>query len=130
MQIVGGVEAPAATEEERAAQLRENQVIESTIQSLRTAPDVKFALGLSVGAKLLETYLWSFQGLATADFPRYGRKFWEIYALPPDWVYKNSQFPSSEEYAGLKHVLYWQNGCGALVNSPTDRKSTRLNYSH
>lgn len=117
--LIVGVEAPSATEEGRAQQLRESQILKSTTQGVRRAPDSKFALGLSEEAELLEAHLWSFQGLATADFSRYGRKFWEIVAPHPDWVFQHSTFASSQPYAGLEHVLHWEKGEGALANSPT-----------
>jgi hypothetical protein len=118
-QLVVGVEAPAASEEERAEQLRSGELVMSTVQGLKKVPDQKFALGLSEDAKLLDAYLWSYQGLATADFPRYGRKFWEIAALGSEWVFQHSTYPASAEFAGLEHILFWENGQGALANSPT-----------
>lgn len=118
---VAGLEAPASDEDGRAKQLRTGKINVATVEKIREAPDSKFVFESHSSSGRLENYVWSYQGLATADFARYGRKFWEILLPDAEWVFQHSTFPSICNYAGLEHVLHWQKGVGALAASPTAR---------
>ncbi|MBR8283940.1 Eco57I restriction-modification methylase domain-containing protein [Burkholderia vietnamiensis] len=119
--IVTGLEAPASDEDGRAAQLRAGKINVATVKKIREAPDSKFVFESDSSSGRLEDYVWSYQGLATADFGRYGRKFWEISLPDGEWVYQHSTFPGICGYAGLEHILHWEKGVGALAASPTAR---------
>lgn len=118
---VVGIEAPAAGEAERSEQLRTGPIQVSTVAAIRNAPDCKFVFGMDDSPQRLEDYAWSYQGLATGDFGRYGRKFFELPTVCAAWELQHSTFPEGSDFVGLEHVLHWENGRGALASSPSAR---------
>lgn len=118
---VAGIEAPAAGESERSEQLCTGPIQISTVAAIRNAPDCKFVFGLDEASGRLEDYASSFQGLATADFGRFGRKFFELPEVRNGWVFQHSTFPDTSEFVGLEHILHWEDGAGALARSPSAR---------
>jgi len=118
---VTGVEAPSPDEASRAVELRSNAVLRSTVAQIQRAPDAKFVLGLPSDSKPLSEFVHAYQGLATADFARFGRKFWELFLPKPEWEFQHSTFANTDKFVGLEHVLHWERGVGALANSSTAR---------
>lgn len=119
--LIAGFEAPASSELERSVQLRNGLVRVTTVKAVRNAPDCKFVLHEDEIKSRLEDFAYSYQGLATADFSRFGRKFFELPELGRNWEFQHSTFPKISEFAGLEHILYWEEGRGALANSPSAR---------
>jgi hypothetical protein len=84
-------------------------------------PDFRIALRAGVIGSLLNNYAVSYQGLATADYERFGRKFWEIAENSVSWSYQAGTVNQTTDFGGLHHVIHWQQGNGALARSPQAR---------
>jgi hypothetical protein len=118
---ITGLEASSPDEENRAYELRRNTIKLSSNQEIRSVPDYRFAFDFSEEATLLGRVAESYQGIATADFSRFGRKFWERPIPNEDWEYQQSTVQHSLLYGGREHVLFWESGTGALSSSPSAR---------
>ncbi|MDP9224163.1 MAG: BREX-1 system adenine-specific DNA-methyltransferase PglX, partial [Actinomycetota bacterium] len=63
----------------------------------------------------------AYQGLATADYARFGRVFWEMPAIGQGWEPQQSTVSRSVPYGGREHVVHWEAGDGPLARSPAAR---------
>ncbi|MGY2313161.1 Eco57I restriction-modification methylase domain-containing protein [Pseudomonas sp. SDO5522_S412] len=115
--IVTGLEATTSSEQTRAEELKLNTLSVTTLASLSANPDAKFAFGVTSESKLLEAYAWSYQGPSTADYPLYGRYFWEVYPLSADWELQQVTYQEGGHYQGLTNILLWEKGVGRLSRS-------------
>ena len=70
---------------------------------------------------LLREYATAYQGLATADFSRFGKLFWELPVLGRDWSPQITTVKKTTDFGGLHNVLYWEDGNGELSQSPSAR---------
>ncbi len=84
-------------------------------------PDQRISTGRTSTGPLLSKYATAFQGLATADYDRFGRLFWERPLPHPDWDYQASTVDNTSDFNGLEHILWWEQGNGALARSPQAR---------
>ena len=96
------------------------------IQMLRQAgqernPDHRIAFGKPLGPVLLERFASGLQGIATADYARFGRCFWEMPHRLSGWEYQQSTVDRTVDFGGREHMVLWENGEGALANSPSAR---------
>ena len=66
---------------------------------------------------LLEKHGSAFQGIATADYSRFGRCFWELPCCSKDWNFQQSTVDESNFYSGREHIFLWENGKGSLAQS-------------
>ena len=60
----------------------------------------------SSGLALLEKYAMGLQGISPADFPHYGRFFWEV-SLGKEWHYWQSTVDEVVHFGGRELVLWW-----------------------
>lgn len=119
--ILSGLDASAPrTVEEKAALLREAEVVAVEQAGQLRNPDARVALDDVDTSILLEKYAEGLQGIASADYPRFGRCFWEL-LRNEDWIFQQSTVEQTEEFGGRQAVLYWQKGKGELANSPQAR---------
>lgn len=84
-------------------------------------PDHKILLAGAIEGPLLQEYAEGLQGIATADYERYGRCFWEMPALLSGWVFQQSTVHETMDFGGREHVLFWEDGLGELGRSPSAR---------
>ena len=106
---------------EKSGSLKSSTVV-SREQGLQlSSPDARISLAINTNEKLLSDYAHSFQGIATADYPRYGRCFWELPTTSEDWVYQQSTVKANAAYGGREHILFWENGSGSLAKSKQAR---------
>ena len=81
-------------------------------------PDARVALDEGAGGELLENNAYGFQGISSADYPRFGRNFWELSVIDgQDWIFQQSTVKSTQFFGGRAYVLFWERGKGALVSS-------------
>lgn len=82
-------------------------------------PDVAITFESIRLRTLMKTYANSFKGSGTGDDPRFRRRFWEL-PFTRDWIPLRSA-PTDIGFWGLgsSDVLFWQDGKGDLVASPT-----------
>ena len=104
----------------KAEVLRDSKIVAVSQQGQLGNPDARITLDDSRVGALLEEYASSYQGTASADYPRYGRCFWEIKgAFSGEWIYQQSTANETCHFSGREHVLFWESGRGDLANSST-----------
>lgn len=81
-------------------------------------PDACLQFADPVEFALLGNYATALQGISTADYPRYGRCFWEVPSQTADWVCQQSTVLATAHHSGREHILFWQKGTGELAHSP------------
>ena len=83
-------------------------------------PDAAILLHPIGDRVLLRTVADGHQGIATGDYPSFGRKFWEMSEArigPAAWELQQSTVKETVHYGGRQHVLHWANGKGSLQRS-------------
>jgi len=79
-------------------------------------PDHRIIVGDPIEGPLLEAYATSFQGVSPADFPHFGRYFWEVRPVG-DWRFWQSAVEQTKPYGGRSLVLWWNEDLTASVAS-------------
>jgi hypothetical protein len=69
-------------------------------------PDARILLESMETGRLLSEYASSFQGISPADFPHYGRDFWEI-GPSDEWCFWQGSINETTAYGGRELVLWW-----------------------
>ncbi|MBM4387048.1 MAG: SAM-dependent DNA methyltransferase, partial [Deltaproteobacteria bacterium] len=69
-------------------------------------PDARVVLEEGERYELLEKYASAYQGISPADFPRFGRFFWENIILSPYWSFWQSSVENIVHYGG-KELIIW-----------------------
>jgi len=111
----------------RTAAEKAGQLLTAEIKSVEQAkqlenPDARVALDEGEDIQLLETYANALQGIASADYPYFGRYFWEIAGLKNEvWVFQQSTVQEKCHFGGEQNVLYWEGGNGGLASSSSAR---------
>ena len=103
---------------DKARALATFPLLHVTQHSQARNPDHRITLTVLDAKDLLDRQAVGLQGIATADYPRYGRKFWEIPMPHPDWAFQQSTVRKSEPYGGREHVVWWEDGRGTLSRDP------------
>jgi len=113
--------------EPRTAAEKATQLLTGEIKSVEQAkqlenPDARVALDTTVDTALLGTIASGFQGIASADYPHFGRCYWEIDVIDSvDWIFQQSTVKETCHFGGKMNVLYWEDGNGELATSPSAR---------
>ena len=119
---VSGVDASAKKgPNEKASVLKSSTVISNEQRLQLGNPDARISLTTDRSKTLLSNYAYSFQGIATADYPRFGRSFWELPTVSKDWVFQQSTVKTPVAHGGREHILLWENGAGFLAKSSQAR---------
>ena len=81
-------------------------------------PDARVVITESSKIELLSIYAKSLQGIATGDYSRYGRFFWELNKVDcSNWIYQQSTFNNNRHFEGKSNIIFWQMGNGSLQKS-------------
>ena len=125
---------PAGSHEIKGTDASEPRNVREKESHLRTAtisstgqmsqlgnPDARISLATDRNTALLEKHAHSYQGIATADYARFGRCFWELSNLPPEWEFQQSTVKTTVSHGGREHVFLWEKGSGLLAKSPQAR---------
>jgi len=106
---------------EKAKILREGKlaVVEQAGQ-LRN-PDARVIFGKQADVHLLSSIASGYQGLATADYPHFGRFFWEIDRNKDRWIFQQGTVENSNFFGGKSCIILWDNGKGELARSVSAR---------
>ena len=68
-------------------------------------------------SNLLNRRARAHQGIATADYACFGRKFWELPDLGSSWAFQQTTVEETTDFGGREHVLHWEKGKGSLQRS-------------
>ena len=84
-------------------------------------PDARLLFAELEDLPLLQQYASAFQGIATGDYSRFGRCFWELPSVQKGWEFQQSTVLETAPYSGREHIFFWENGKGALASSEQAR---------
>jgi hypothetical protein len=102
-----GFDASSTKIPSEKAAILEREPYRVVLQSSQLAnPDARITLDPAPSGELLEKYAASYQGISPADFPHYGRCFWEVQP-GPEWLHWQSTVEQSVAYGGRELVLWW-----------------------
>lgn len=113
--------------EPRTAAEKATKLLTAEIKTVEQAkqlenPDARVALEDSEDIGLLTEYANALQGIASADYPCFGRYYWELLDIDQiEWVFQQSTVDKTSYFSGKEHVLFWQGGKGNLVQSNSAR---------
>ena len=104
-----GIEASAPRNpNEKADILRCGQIHVVSQSAQLKNPDARISMDEHEAGELLEKYGVALQGISPADFPHYGRCFWEVDPSGDDWSFWQSTVQENVFYGGRELVL-WMN---------------------
>ncbi|MBY8044956.1 SAM-dependent DNA methyltransferase [Vibrio fluvialis] len=115
---VSGLDVRSTSERDRAEELKSNKLNQSTVKSIKSGPDSRFVIGVDFSEQSIEEQGNCYQGLATADYPSYGRAYWEVPVLGDKWVYQHGTVSESSDFSGMENILLWEGGRGRLSQNP------------
>jgi hypothetical protein len=78
-------------------------------------PDSRIVLEEIRRTSLLNTYANAWQGIASSDFPRFGRDFWEAPSLSQGWRFQQTTVLDTINYGGRESILFWEDGHGRMT---------------
>jgi hypothetical protein len=84
-------------------------------------PDHRIATEPVTRGILLSRYASAYQGIATADYDRFGRLFWEPNLPNSAWSYQAGTVSATTPFGGLQGVFWWEDGKGTLARSTQAR---------
>lgn len=123
-----GVDASAPkVAQEKAALLREGELVEVSQKAQLGNPDARVVLDKADSGSLLAVYCSNHQGLSTGDNPRFRREHWEVAGFGDAWAPEQSTVLESHFYAGRSGILHWENGVGQLYQFGRENVATLHN---
>jgi hypothetical protein len=84
-------------------------------------PDARIVTEHVIHGELLSKFASAYQGIATADFDRFGRTFWEPSQGDRRWAFQVSTVKETLEFGGRSNVILWESGSGELSRSKQAR---------
>ena len=100
---------------EKAARLRDTIDIHGVSQSDQLKnPDCVVLHKPFYQPNLLKDITHAHQGIATADYTCFGRKFWEFPELGLSWRFQQTTVENTTDFGGREHVLHWDEDDAAL----------------
>lgn len=91
---------------EKAAALRNYPTRFLSQASQLRNPDVRITLEQTSNETLLSSYAIGLQGLSSADYPRFGRLFWELPILYTGWELYQSTVRETKPFGGREQVIW------------------------
>ena len=91
-------------------------------------PDAAVLMRPIGGRELLGRVAHGHQGIASADYPAFGRLFWEVALDGEPWIFQQSTVKETADFGGREHVLHW-NGVEEVAERqvlPGGRKAVRI----
>ena len=106
---------------EKAGLLKTGKVVFASQSDQLKGPDARIVPTGSGSTTYLFEFATAFQGIATADYSRFGAFFWEVEDFSGTWSVQQSTVLETHCYSGREHILRWENGNGALSKSDEAR---------
>ncbi|MDM1695917.1 N-6 DNA methylase [Thiopseudomonas alkaliphila] len=113
--------------EAKSAYKKSQELITTGLKSIEQKkqlenPDARITLDESTKFSLLDKFAQGLQGIASADYPHFGRYFWEIKKQNSEiWVFQQSTVKSTVHFSGRENILLWEKGGGDLAKSSAAR---------
>lgn len=109
------VPAEDGTATVKRALLRSASLIPVEQSNLLKIPEMRITAEPGVTTERLSQYAESYQGISSGDYPRWGRKFWELSKIRGGWVRQQSSVSQTQTHGGREHVFRWDDGNGPFV---------------
>ncbi|MFQ2027468.1 Eco57I restriction-modification methylase domain-containing protein [Aeromonas veronii] len=107
---------------EKSAFLISEQLKSSEQATQSGNPDSRIIIDTDCSLDLLSSLASGFQGLASADYPHFGRCYWELDRIDNiNWIFQQSTVKEVCHFGGKANVLHWEGGKGELAKSPSAR---------
>jgi len=118
-QCLAGIDASVSKTVQEKSDILKSGLVMGVCQSKQSEnPDARISLELSSNKNLLKDYADCYWGLGSGDYPRFGRFFWEVGIVDSNWIYQLSTVLETDYFSGREHILFWQEGKGALSEHP------------
>jgi hypothetical protein len=78
-------------------------------------PDAAITFTTLNRIELASAYANAWQGVASSDYPRFGRAFWEVREVQDGWRFQQSTVEVTTLYGGRTEIIFWQDGNGAMT---------------
>ena len=101
--------------QEKASHLISEECVALVQHDQLENPDTRISLEPVNRTTLLRKYANGWQGIASSDFSRFGKCFWELPTLAAGWRLQQSTVGETQLYGGREHVLFWEDGHGAMT---------------
>ena len=109
------------TPSEKAAWIREGEILSvEQFQQLRN-PDARVTLELSSSETLLEKYAHAPNGMHGGDSPRFRLYFWEVAYGNSVWCRFQTPVDETIDYGGRQRVFFWADGGRVHLRNPSAR---------
>ncbi len=114
---MSGIDAlPHRTIQEKAVEIRIG-TLRLLGQSAQAAnPDHRITIDPLGSGPLLQLFAKAMQGIATGDYARFGRLFWEFDSKPSVWEFQQSTVDTNTAFGGREHLLLWDDGRALVGN--------------
>ena len=89
-------------------------------------PNSKIILQELTAGESLETFAIVSEGLHTGDYPRFGRKLWELSQVSYGWAFQQGGVTTDGFCSGMEHILFWEDGSGELIDFVRERLGTEV----
>jgi hypothetical protein len=110
----------------KADSIRTGNLVCVNQKSQLANPGAKVILGAVSDTPPLETVALVCEGLHTGDYPRFGRKFWEVSQIASGWSLQQGGVTSGAFCSGLEHIIFWEEGAGQLIEFVRERLGTEV----
>jgi hypothetical protein len=106
---------------EKAGALRSAPIVNLDLSSVISDGD-PIAFGSRANGFRLGDLAFSAKGVCTGDFPRFGRKWWEV-TRDDRWSYSQTASNLTVPFAGRENAILWEHGRGRLLAFVSERLS-------
>ncbi len=107
---------PIRTDEKATLLSGGAEVIESLQADQSKNPDSVVLMRPVGKGKLLRDLAGGWQGIATSDYPRFGRCHWEpAWPSGPEWRLQQTNPHASQHFAGRTQTIFWEDGRGQIT---------------
>lgn len=129
-QLTGAIDVGEVKIDVRPSALAEAAIAWLSPREQMLNPEARIVIAEQTDLPLLEAFADCYQGLATADFGRFGRRFWEQPLNDAVWSRLQSTVVEVRHYGGREAVVRWDRGHGALAASPAARVQGMAAWGH
>ncbi|MCQ4256508.1 BREX-1 system adenine-specific DNA-methyltransferase PglX [Stutzerimonas stutzeri] len=111
--VLRGVDVSSLKSAEEKAKCLEIAEILAVKQNLQLKnPDARVSLLAASESSLLQNFAMALAGINTGDYPRWGRRFWEVIDRGNDWELQQSTSNGKGVDQGLTQAVRWCKGRG------------------
>jgi hypothetical protein len=114
---IAGVDVSEPHDPEQKSKLIKTVQVAVVPQSAQLKnPDARLLLTMMDSLPLLERYADGLQGISPADYPHYGRCFWELSSFA-EWRWWQSTIDETRDFGGRELVLWWNQDLASAVEA-------------